>query len=107
MSFILTGSSSRQLVWLLHGAGIATLTPRVFYIGIHLESCTFFLLVYRFFRRMRLASRVFHRCGAPSARALTLGKPSEYALIVESIVRNPILNGDVIRLGGVIRTAPR
>jgi len=27
--------------------------------------------------------------------------------MVESMVRNPRLNRDVIRLGGVIRTAPR
>ena len=32
-----------------------------------------------------------------------LGKPIEYALLVESIVRNPFLNGEVIRLDGAIR----
>lgn len=36
-----------------------------------------------------------------------LGYPSEYAQLVESIVRNPMLNGDVIRLDGAIRMAPR
>ena len=36
-----------------------------------------------------------------------LGKPSEYGLMVESIVRNPMLNGEVIRLDGAIRMAPR
>jgi NAD(P)-dependent dehydrogenase (short-subunit alcohol dehydrogenase family) len=36
-----------------------------------------------------------------------LGNPSEYAQLVESIVRNPMLNGDVIRLDGAIRMAPR
>ena len=36
-----------------------------------------------------------------------LGKPEEYALLVESIVRNPMLNGETIRLDGAIRMAPR
>ncbi len=36
-----------------------------------------------------------------------LGKPEEYAQLVESIVRNPMLNGEVIRLDGAIRMAPR
>ncbi|MBB6427899.1 SDR family NAD(P)-dependent oxidoreductase [Sphingopyxis sp. JAI128] len=36
-----------------------------------------------------------------------LGKPSEYGLLVESIIRNPMLNGEVIRLDGAIRMAPR
>ncbi len=36
-----------------------------------------------------------------------LGKPEEYAQLVESIVANPMLNGEVIRLDGAIRMAPR
>lgn len=32
-----------------------------------------------------------------------LGKPSEYAKLVESILTNPLLNGEVIRLDGAIR----
>ena len=36
-----------------------------------------------------------------------LGTPSEFALLVESIVLNPMLNGEVIRLDGAIRMAPR
>jgi NAD(P)-dependent dehydrogenase (short-subunit alcohol dehydrogenase family) len=36
-----------------------------------------------------------------------LGKPSEYAQLVESIIANPMLNGEVIRLDGAIRMAPR
>jgi len=35
-----------------------------------------------------------------------LGKPSEYAQLVQSIVENPMLNGEVIRLDGAIRMAP-
>lgn len=36
-----------------------------------------------------------------------LGHPDEYALMVESIVRNPMLNGETIRLDGAIRMAPK
>lgn len=36
-----------------------------------------------------------------------LGRPEEYAQLVESIVRNPMLNGETIRLDGAIRMAPR
>jgi len=36
-----------------------------------------------------------------------LGKPEEYALLVHSIIQNPMLNGEVIRLDGAIRMPPR
>lgn len=36
-----------------------------------------------------------------------LGKPEEYAHLVQSIVTNPMLNGETIRLDGAIRMAPR
>ena len=36
-----------------------------------------------------------------------LGKPSEYALLVESIIHNGLLNGEVIRIDGAIRMQPK
>ena len=36
-----------------------------------------------------------------------LGRPSEYAQLVESIVENPMLNGETIRLDGAIRMQPK
>jgi NAD(P)-dependent dehydrogenase (short-subunit alcohol dehydrogenase family) len=36
-----------------------------------------------------------------------LGDPAEYAALVSHITRNPMLNGEVIRLDGAIRMAPR
>jgi NAD(P)-dependent dehydrogenase (short-subunit alcohol dehydrogenase family) len=36
-----------------------------------------------------------------------LGQPEEYAMLVESIITNPMLNGETIRLDGAIRMAPR
>jgi NAD(P)-dependent dehydrogenase (short-subunit alcohol dehydrogenase family) len=35
-----------------------------------------------------------------------LGHPDEYAMLVESIIRNPMLNGEVIRLDGALRMQP-
>lgn len=45
--------------------------------------------------------------GAMVPHPSRLGKPSEYAQLVESIIRNPMLNGEVIRLDGAIRMAPK
>jgi NAD(P)-dependent dehydrogenase (short-subunit alcohol dehydrogenase family) len=36
-----------------------------------------------------------------------LGEPDEFAALVEHIVSNPMLNGEVIRLDGAIRMGPR
>ncbi|CAJ95187.1 3-HYDROXYACYL-COA DEHYDROGENASE TYPE II OXIDOREDUCTASE PROTEIN [Cupriavidus necator] len=36
-----------------------------------------------------------------------LGRPAEYARLVEAVVGNPMLNGEVIRLDGAIRMQPR
>jgi NAD(P)-dependent dehydrogenase (short-subunit alcohol dehydrogenase family) len=55
------------------------------------------------------------RMPAPALEALgkqtpfpnRLGDPKEYAQLVEAIVANPMLNGEVIRLDGAIRMAPR
>jgi len=36
-----------------------------------------------------------------------LGKPEEYAALARHIIENGYLNGEVIRLDGAIRMAPR
>lgn len=36
-----------------------------------------------------------------------LGRPEEYAQLVQTIIENPMLNGEVIRLDGAIRMGPR
>jgi NAD(P)-dependent dehydrogenase (short-subunit alcohol dehydrogenase family) len=36
-----------------------------------------------------------------------LGRPHEYALLAQSILENPMLNGEVIRLDGAIRMGPK
>ena len=36
-----------------------------------------------------------------------LGRPSEFARLVRDIIENPMLNGEVIRLDGALRMAPR
>ncbi len=36
-----------------------------------------------------------------------LGRPQEYAALVEHLIANPLLNGEVIRLDGALRMPPR
>jgi NAD(P)-dependent dehydrogenase (short-subunit alcohol dehydrogenase family) len=36
-----------------------------------------------------------------------MGRPDEFALLVESIARNPYLNGENIRLDGALRFPPK
>jgi NAD(P)-dependent dehydrogenase (short-subunit alcohol dehydrogenase family) len=36
-----------------------------------------------------------------------LGRPGEYASLVQHIIENPYLNGETIRLDGAIRMAPK
>jgi NAD(P)-dependent dehydrogenase (short-subunit alcohol dehydrogenase family) len=36
-----------------------------------------------------------------------LGYPEEYALLTQSIIENPMLNGSTIRLDGAIRMQPK
>jgi NAD(P)-dependent dehydrogenase (short-subunit alcohol dehydrogenase family) len=45
--------------------------------------------------------------GAQVPHPRRLGRPGEYADLVMAIVRNPMLNGEVIRLDGALRMAPR
>jgi 3-hydroxyacyl-CoA dehydrogenase / 3-hydroxy-2-methylbutyryl-CoA dehydrogenase len=35
-----------------------------------------------------------------------LGKPDEFARLVQSIIENPMINGEVIRLDGGLRMQP-
>ena len=45
--------------------------------------------------------------GAQVPHPARLGRPAEYAALVRHIVENPMLNGEMIRLDGAIRMAPR
>jgi ribosome biogenesis SPOUT family RNA methylase Rps3 len=45
--------------------------------------------------------------GSGLGEATTRGRPEEYADLVKHIVENEMLNGEVIRLDGAIRMAPR
>ena len=45
--------------------------------------------------------------GAQVPHPSRLGEPEEYGALVAHIVANPMLNGEVIRLDGAIRMAPR
>jgi len=45
--------------------------------------------------------------GAMAPFPKRLGRPAEYALLAQQIIENPMLNGEVIRLDGAIRMAPK
>ncbi|QPP09203.1 SDR family NAD(P)-dependent oxidoreductase [Streptomyces bathyalis] len=45
--------------------------------------------------------------GAQAPHPSRLGRPDEYAALVEHIAENPMLNGETIRLDGAIRLTPR
>lgn len=45
--------------------------------------------------------------GAQVPHPSRLGRPGEYAALVQHVAENPMLNGEVIRLDGAIRMAPR
>lgn len=54
-----------------------------------------------------LPAEVQSSLGAQVPFPSRLGDPAEYAEMVDHITRNPMLNGEVIRLDGAIRMAPR
>jgi len=45
--------------------------------------------------------------GASVPHPARLGTPEEYAQLVQSIIENPMLNGETIRLDGALRMAPQ
>lgn len=45
--------------------------------------------------------------GKPVPHSSRLGRPTEYGALAAHVVANPMLNGEVIRLDGAIRMAPR
>jgi NAD(P)-dependent dehydrogenase (short-subunit alcohol dehydrogenase family) len=54
-----------------------------------------------------LPAEAMAELGAQVPHPSRLGEPAEYAALVEHIVRNPMLNGETIRLDGAIRMPPR
>ena len=56
---------------------------------------------------MGMSQEVQDSLGKQVPHPSRLGKPEEYARLVDSIIANPMLNGEVIRLDGAIRMAPR
>src|SRR5262249_47366297 len=55
----------------------------------------------------RLPEEVRASLGAAVPHPRRLGQPSEYAQLAVSIIENPMLNGETIRLDGAIRMPPR
>lgn len=55
----------------------------------------------------RLSDEVRQSLAASVPHPSRLGQPDEYARLALSIIDNPMLNGETIRLDGAIRMAPR
>ncbi|MHB1626770.1 MAG: SDR family NAD(P)-dependent oxidoreductase [Bacilli bacterium] len=55
----------------------------------------------------RLPAEARRSLGAQTPFPQRLGQPREYGMLARHIVENPMLNGEVIRLDGAIRMAPR
>lgn len=55
----------------------------------------------------RLPEAVKDSLGKMAPNPARLGKPSEFALMAEQIIRNPMLNGETVRLDGALRMQPR
>lgn len=56
---------------------------------------------------MTVSEEVRESLGAQAPFPRRLGDPKEYAQLVTSIIENPMLNGEVIRLDAAIRMGPR
>jgi NAD(P)-dependent dehydrogenase (short-subunit alcohol dehydrogenase family) len=54
-----------------------------------------------------LAADAREALGASVPHPARLGRPEEYAALVVHVVENAMLNGEVIRLDGAIRMAPK
>ena len=57
--------------------------------------------------RRRCPRRRSESLGKQVPHPARLGEPDEYGALAVHIVENPMLNGEVIRLDGAIRMAPR
>jgi NAD(P)-dependent dehydrogenase (short-subunit alcohol dehydrogenase family) len=85
----LTLPAARELA--RHGIRVVTIAPGIFATPM-LEG---------------LPENVQQSLGAAVPFPKRLGRPAEYALLVRQVLDNPMLNGEVIRLDGAIRMAPR
>lgn len=54
-----------------------------------------------------LPAATIESLGSQTPHPARLGRPEEYAALVQHIVENPMLNGESIRLDGAIRMAPK
>lgn len=54
-----------------------------------------------------LPEKVQQQLGATVPFPSRLGEPSEYAQLVQSIIENKMINGEVIRLDGALRMPPK
>ena len=73
-----------------------------------LRSCWYFFKQYsrRLSLLMSLPEKVRDELGKTVPFPSRLGDPAEFGHLVQSIIENPMLNGEVIRLDGALRMQP-
>lgn len=69
--------------------------------------CTIAPGLYRTPMMAGLAQNIQEALGKMVPFPSRLGKPEEFALLVQQIIENPMLNGETIRLDGALRLAPK
>lgn len=69
--------------------------------------CTIAPGLYRTPMMAGLAENIQEALGKMVPFPSRLGKPEEFALLVQQIIENPMLNGETIRLDGALRLAPK
>jgi len=69
--------------------------------------CTIAPGLYRTPMMAGLAENIQEALGKMVPFPSRLGKPEEFAMLVQQIIENPMLNGETIRLDGALRLAPK
>lgn len=69
--------------------------------------CTIAPGLYRTPMMASLAENIQEALGKMVPFPSRLGRPEEFAMLVEQIIENPMLNGETIRLDGALRLAPK
>jgi 3-hydroxyacyl-CoA dehydrogenase/3-hydroxy-2-methylbutyryl-CoA dehydrogenase len=54
-----------------------------------------------------LPDKVQHELGKMVPFPSRLGNPDEFAMLIQSIIENPMMNGEVVRVDGALRMPPQ
>lgn len=90
------------------GIRVVTIAPGIHYILVlnHLKILSNIIGIFETPLMSALPSKVIAFLSKSVPFPQRLGHPSEFAMLVQNIIENPMLNGEVIRIDGAIRMAP-